>query len=117
MVTKIYDTLTPVITPSASALNTSTIYCENLELCEKSEHNSLVLRGSRATFKVVFAPACQTIEQPEDPRLELVAIESKPSSTSVEVCYTVVGGLIKTTSFPGEDDVVRTLVKPVVVGY
>ena len=96
---------------------TTTSYPEILELCEKAERISLILRQSRATFTVSLAPKDQIIDQPEDSKLELVAVEGQSSSISPKVRHTVFGGLVKTTSFPGEEDVVMTLEKPIVVGY
>ena len=106
----------PIFTPPSNG-PTTTPYPEILELCEKAERISLILRQSRATFTVSLAPKDQMIDQPEDSKLELVAVEGHSSSISVKVRHTVFGGLVKTTSFPGEEDAVMTLEKPVVVGY
>ena len=113
---EINEKLKPAFTPPSNG-PTATIYPEILELCKKAEQISLIFRQSRATFYVPIAREHQLVDQSEDSKMELVAIEGQPSSTSVKVGYTVFGGLVKTTLFPGEDDVVVTLEKPIVVGY
>lgn len=49
--------------------------------------------------------------------MELVTIENDTPSNSAQVYFTVFGDLTRTTSVPGEDDTIKTLMEPNVIGY
>lgn len=115
---EILDALTPVMSPSGpTSTSNKAILFEILKICEKAEQISWLLGEGRATFQVALARKGQVVEQPEDPKVELVAMEGRLSPAPAEVGHTVFGGLKKTTLVPGGEDVVVILEKPQVVGY
>lgn len=122
---EIEDTLEPALTqlnsrPKAEQrAKNEQLGKEVRALCDKALELSLELRSSKAIFKVLMPePGTSTDFNAEDTEMDLVAVIGKtnPTTSMIQVAFTVCGGLEKTTLIPGDGEEKVTLQKAQVVG-
>ena len=86
-------------------------------VCEKAYHFALLLRQSKADFKLIVPPHDATVDESEEAAEELLGQEIGPPSKQGRIAFTVFGGLAKTVHGPGGEVSHLTLEKPHIVGY
>ena len=116
---KLQEMLEPALTPhlqQAPRPRTERLGHEVRTLCENSLKLALVLRESKAIFRVV-KPELDTRVTEDDAEMMLVAVEEGSPSAKTKIKYIVFGGLEKTTINPGGSEETVQLEKAHVVGY
>ncbi len=115
---EILETLEPARTLVATKQAKTQQLSQDLQaVCDKAFRLSLILRESKATFKVVV-PAANVDIYADSAEMELIAMEDgRPPPHRQRVLFTAFGGLQKTALSPDEGEDIVMLEKAHVVGY
>lgn len=116
---KIHNTLEPALTQSlqnTSQLKVDQLKKDLLALCENALELSVTLRSEKCLYEVTIPERDMEIVE-EDARMELVAMNGKPSHLITRVDFIVFGGLEKTTLIPDNNSETVKLEKAQVVGH